>query len=437
MSLGRLELRIRLLIVCLASLIITTFALVGWMILLDAEDAVHDRYFATAAVDIAAGRSGPSLPAGLSAHPDATFLREKLGLREVPTTPGLHDIFANDDMTQSEVIRTFPDQLRLWFILGYEREYRLWIAPKDSTNEIQAVLADLHTLEVSEAGTTQAVWRLAILSAALFLLALAASQLITRWTLKPVRILTELVLGDPAEPATSRFRESLPSDEVGQLAAALDSYRQRLSEALARERHFLSDCSHELRTPIATLKSALELQGKDPASSQRLLAQMQRSTQRMERLVQTFLLLARAQTPPADAYPIDVGAMIRQVVEENRILHPGHPLKIAVTLHDLSQVMLKIHGESLAILCHNLIGNAYLHAGGGNLEICVHATQNLVSIVFEDDGPGLPEPSSVQAPTQNGIGLSLVERICRARGWSFKRGPGALKGARLEIRIPV
>jgi signal transduction histidine kinase len=439
MSLGWLELRIRLLVVGLAALVIGTFAVVGWIILLDAEDAIHDRYLEAAAADIAAGRSGPSLPAGLSAHPDAGFLRDKMGLREIPTAPGLHDIFANDNLTRSALIRTFPDRLRLWLVLGYEREFRLWIPPRETTGDIRAVLADLSTLEVSEAATDEATRRLLVLSAALFLLALAASHLITRWTLKPVRRLTQLVLGDPADPAASRFRESLPGDEVGQLAAALDSYRQRLGEALARERHFLSDCSHELRTPIATLRSALDLQGKssgDAASGERLLTQMRRTSQRMERLVQTFLLLAREQTPPADACAVDVGAMVRQVVEEIRGLHPGHPLGIDVAVHGPSDVILRIHGESLAVLCHNLVGNAYLHAGGGKLAITVRRAEGEVSIVFADDGPGLPEPTSAPSEGGHGIGLSLVERICRARGWSFNRGPGALGGARLEIRIP-
>jgi signal transduction histidine kinase len=439
MSPSRLELRIRLLVVCLAGLVIATFAAVGWVILLEAEDAIHDRYFATAAADLAAGRSGTSPVAGLSAHADASFLRDKMGLREIPTNPGLHDIFANDDLSRSEVIRSFPDRIRLWFVLGYEREYRLWIPPRESAGDIRAVLADLSTLEVSEAATDEATRRLLILSAVLFLLALAASHLITRWTLGPVRRLTQLVLGDPADPAVSRFRESLPGDEVGQLAAALDSYRQRLGEALARERHFLSDCSHELRTPIATLRSALDLHGKsggDPASGGRLLAQMRRTAQRMERLVQTFLLLAREQTPPADACAVDVGAMVRQVVEEIRALHPGHPLRIAVAVHCPSNATLSIHGESLAVLCHNLVGNAYIHAGGGNLEITVRKEEGSVSIAFEDDGPGLPERSSAPSAAGHGIGLSLVERICRARGWTFNRGPGALGGARLEIRIP-
>lgn len=434
----RLESRIRLLIVCLAALIILVFSGVGWIILLDAEDAIHDRYFVNTATDIAAGRSGATLPAGVTAHSDTGFLMEKMQLHEIPSAPGLHEIFANEDLTRSVAINSFFDRLRLWLFLGYEREYRLWIAPKEMQGDVRVVLADLSTLEFSEAATDQVKKWFLILSALLFLLALGASQLITRWALRPVRKLTRLVLHDPVDSQASRFREDFPADEFGQLASALDGYRLRLGEALSRERHFLSDCSHELRTPIATLKSALDLLGDsadDAAAHDRITARIRRTAQRMERLVQTFLLLAREQTPPADAGAVDVGILVRQVVEEIRALHSGHPLEISI--HSASGVMLETHSETLAVLCHNLIGNAYLHAGNGRLEITIRHKEDAVSLVFQDDGPGFPEAPASQAPGGHGIGLSLVERICRARGWTFTRGSGPQGGARLEIGIPV
>jgi signal transduction histidine kinase len=154
----------------------------------------------------------------------------------------------------------------------------------------------------------------------------------------------------------------------------------------------------------------------------------------MERLVQTFLLLAREQTPPADAGAVDLGILVREVVVETRALHPGHPLEISI--HSPPGVMLEVHRETLAVLCHNLIGNAYLHAGGGSLEITLQRGEGSVSLVFQDDGPGLPELPGPPAPGGHGIGLSLVERICRARGWTFTRGSGPHGGARLQIDIP-
>jgi hypothetical protein len=207
---ARIESRIRLLIISFASLIILVFSGIGWLILLDAEDEIHDRFFSQTAADIAAGKFGPDLPIGISAHPNADFLKNKMQLREIPSAPGLHEIFANDELTRSEWIRTFSDRLRLWLILGYEQEFRLWIAPQDSVGNNRVVLADLSVLEVSERETARAGKRMLILSALLFLIALGVSQLITSWALKPVRVMTRRVLHDPGEVGASHLHLDYP-----------------------------------------------------------------------------------------------------------------------------------------------------------------------------------------------------------------------------------
>ncbi|MBU6172020.1 MAG: hypothetical protein KGQ87_11100, partial [Verrucomicrobia bacterium] len=191
---------------------------------MDAEDAIHDRYFIKTAEDIVNDRSGTTLPAGITAHADASFLMGKMRLQEIPSTPGLHEIFANDDLTRSVAVRTFFDRLRLWIILGYEREFRLWIAPEECKGNMRVVLADLSTTELSEAETDKARKQLLMLSALLFLLALGICQVISQWALKPVRELTRRVLHDRAVTQTSSLRKDFPTDEIGQLASALDEY---------------------------------------------------------------------------------------------------------------------------------------------------------------------------------------------------------------------
>jgi len=110
--------RIRLLVVCLAALITLLFASIGWIILLDAEDALHDAYFTAAAQAVAGGKTADLLPAGVSIHRDASFLRSKMNLRDIPEAPGLYEIFANDDLTQSLRVTGFSDRLRLWLLAG-------------------------------------------------------------------------------------------------------------------------------------------------------------------------------------------------------------------------------------------------------------------------------------------------------------------------------
>jgi signal transduction histidine kinase len=87
-------------------------------------------------------------------------------------------------------------------------------------------------------------------------------------------------------------------------------------------------------------------------------------------------------------------------------------------------------------LCHNLISNAYLHVGEGRLDINILRQDRSVTLVFTDNGPGLPESPSSYARGGNGIGLTLVERVCKAYLWTFVRGAAPEGGARLEIVIP-
>lgn len=430
--------RIRLLVTCLTGLVTLLFAGIGWIILLDAEDALHDAYFVAAAKGFADGGSPELLPAGVSAHPDADFLRSKMNLRDIPAAPGVYEIFANDDLTQSILVREFADRLRLWFVLGYEREYRLWIGSGGASGRQVFVLADLSTQELSEGATDAAIHKLIFLSAGLFLVALGVSELITRWTLKPLRRLTGRVVREDAATSGARFHADFPKDEIGQLAAALDDYRSRLEEILARERRFLSDCSHELRTPIATLTTALDILGTPAergANHDQVRERLRRSAHRMERLVRTFLLLARDRTPPVDPEATDVGELVHGVAEEIRALHPRASL--VVNLAYPSPTMVRINSEALSILCHNLIGNAYLHVGEGKLEITVRRQDQSISMVFTDDGPGLPDNPSSYARGGNGIGLTLVERVCKACGWSFHKGSSSEGGAKLEIIMPA
>lgn len=430
--------RIRLLVICLTALVTLLFAGIGWIILLDAEDALHDAYFVAAAKGVAEGGSPGLLPVGVSAHPDADFLRSKMNLRDIPTEPGTYEIFANDDLTQSLLVRGLSDRLRLWFILGYEREYRLWIGSGVAAGSPRFVLADLSTQEVSEGATDSAIHKLIFLSAGLFLIALGVSELITRWTLKPLRRLTGLVIREDAATTGARFHADFPKDEIGQLAAALDDYRSRLEEMVSRERRFLADCSHELRTPIATLTTALDILG-TPAgkgtNQDQVRERLRRSAHRMERLVRTFLLLARDKTPTVDPEAIDVGELVQGVADEIRALNPRSSLVVSLVCP--SPIIVRINSEALSILCHNLIGNAYLHVGDGRLEIAARRHDQSTSIVFTDDGPGLPENPSSYARGGNGIGLTLVERVCKACGWSFLKGSSSEGGARLEIIIPA
>jgi signal transduction histidine kinase len=93
--------------------------------------------------------------------------------------------------------------------------------------------------------------------------------------------------------------------------------------------------------------------------------------------------------------------MVLNIAEEVRTLNPRSTLTVGLSCPE--PVLVRINGEALAILCHNLISNAYLHVGEGRLDINILRHDRSVTLVFTDNGPGLPESPSSYARGGNGI----------------------------------
>ncbi len=213
------------------------------------------------------------------------------------------------------------------------------------------------------------------------------------------------------------------ADEVGELAVAFDATLGRLRQALTRERLFTSDVSHELRTPLMILASSCELLLENPGLDQRGRAQVERiarACEEMRELVQTFLMLARAQREDASMSPQQtlgqVVGLWREPIERKGlklIFEPGNPEAKGYNATLLHAVM------------GNLLRNALHYTERGFIRLSLTGTGFLV----EDSGVGIPEEKReamfepfVRGTEKRGeglgLGLSLVQRICENQGWS-------------------
>ena len=110
-----------------------------------------------------------------------------------------------------------------------------------------------------------------------------------------------------------------------------------------------------------------------------------------------------------------------------------------------AEVTLRCHREIVAVLVHNLVGNAFAHLTGGRLDIVVARDPSGAAVLrFEDDGPGLPEfTGGTAARTQDagstsgyGLGLSLVDRLCAMNGWSITKRPRSGGGTWIKVVCP-
>lgn len=234
------------------------------------------------------------------------------------------------------------------------------------------------------------------------------------------------------------------ADEVGELAVAFDATLGRLRQALNRERLFTSDVSHELRTPLMVLASSCELLLENPAIDQRGRAQVERiarACEEMRELVQTFLMLARAQHEAAgmssqvtlQQVAEDLLGLWREPIEAKglQLIHePGQPLPMRYNATLLHAVM------------GNLLRNALHYTDSGFIRLTLLPNGFLV----EDSGVGIPEEKreAMFEPfvrgTENrgeglGLGLSLVQRICENQGWSVSLTTREPSGCRFHVEL--
>jgi signal transduction histidine kinase len=234
------------------------------------------------------------------------------------------------------------------------------------------------------------------------------------------------------------------ADEVGELAVAFDATLGRLRQALTRERLFTSDVSHELRTPLMVLASSCELLLENPGLDQRGRAQVERiarASEEMRELVQTFLMLARAQREDAGSAPQQNLAQVadgllsiwREPIESKGLqllFEPGNPPDTCFNATLLGAVM----GNLLRNACH------YTEHG------FIRLTLNDHGFIVEDSGVGIPEEKReamfqpfVRGNEKRGeglgLGLSLVQRICENQGWEVRLSTVEPNGCRFEVTL--
>jgi signal transduction histidine kinase len=234
------------------------------------------------------------------------------------------------------------------------------------------------------------------------------------------------------------------ADEVGELAVAFDATLGRLRDALTRERLFTSDVSHELRTPLMVLASSCELLLENPALPERSRAQVQRiarACEDMRDLVQTFLMLARAQRDDSGRV---APATLGQVAED--LLTQWRPAieKKGLTLEFVAGEPLShtYNGTFLHAVMGNLLRNALHYTDKGFIRL----TLGPACFHVEDSGVGIPEAQReamfqpfVRGPEKRGeglgLGLSLVQRICEDQGWHVHLEPAEPHGCRFTIDL--
>lgn len=271
------------------------------------------------------------------------------------------------------------------------------------------------------------------------LLSLAIGLWSSSRVMKPVTELAARLEGAEKIRPDTRLADSFADDEVGQLAAALDSYAERLVQLVERDREFNADVSHELRTPLAVITGATELllaQDDLPPRTRDRLLRIARAARQSRDITTALLHLVRAERGTnEDSQSHDVADVARDVIELQRPLMENRP--VALTLDEDERVSVIAPVSVLAVTIGNLVSNAVRYTTEGEIRVRVGAGK----VVVEDTGPGIPEEelgrvmdrhyrgSGVQGKGA-GLGLAIVKRLCDLYDWRIhfeNRAQGGLR----------
>jgi signal transduction histidine kinase len=326
-------------------------------------------------------------------------------------------------------------------------------ADKDAATKKQPPRAAVYVL-VSTADADEAIAQVDRslargLPLAVLFVALVA-WLVTGHALRPVdKIRARLV-----EVSTHRLSERVPvpatGDELSRLATTINETLDRLDHAVTRQRRFVADAAHELRSPLTGLRSQLDvaLAHPDRADWPEAAAAAVRNTKRLQALAADLLLLARLdQAPPATAQVVDLAGLVTEQVAERAHQHPDGP---TVTADTTGETCVPGDPSQLERLLRNLLDNATRHATTTVTVSLRPDPPGHVILTVTDDGPGIPSTDRDRvfdrfarldhARSRDyggaGLGLPIARDIATAHGGTLTIGDN-VHGTTFITRLPA
>jgi signal transduction histidine kinase len=282
---------------------------------------------------------------------------------------------------------------------------------------------------------------------------LVAVVALTTWlavgrALAPVEAIRREVDEISAAQLHRRVPQPRADDEIGRLAATMNRMLERLESARNSQRRFVSDASHELRSPITVIRQHAEvaLAHPDRVTAAELAEVVLAEQQRMQLLVEDLLLLARAdEHAPLARAAVDL---------DDLAFEEGHRLRDTtskrVDTSGVSAARVQGDADSLRRMMRNVGENAARHASS-RVDIALAERDDEAVLTIDDDGPGIPESERARVLQRfvrldearsrddggSGLGLSIVDEVVRAHGGSVSIEQSPLGGARVQITLPV
>lgn len=329
---------------------------------------------------------------------------------------------------------------------------------------------------VSLDGVRASMRRLMLLQLVAAVAILAALGAMAWWVIRlgvrPIKEMSAAASGIARGDLGVRVPASPPGTEAGELSMSLNQMLGTINDAMderadgeERLRRFVADASHELRTPVTTIRGYAELYrvgGLEPG--EQLDDAMRRTEQeavRMGRLVEDMLLLAKFdQARPLARGDVDIASVLEDVASDARLTDPDRSIEVAIAagdgagggLDDADGLVVVGDDDRIRQIVVNLVGNALVHTPTGTpIELRAHRSTGVVVIAVSDRGPGMrpdvvdkvterffrADPARAREHGGSGLGLSIVDAAVRAHGGSvdIESTPGL--GTTVRFTLPV
>ncbi len=267
--------------------------------------------------------------------------------------------------------------------------------------------------------------------------------------LAPVEAIREEVEAISTEQLHRRVPDPPGDDEIARLATTMNRMLARLEEGQSRQRRFVSDASHELRSPVASIRQHAEvaLQHPDSTDLHSLAEVAHEESLRLQRVVEDLLLLSQIDegTVRLRLEPLDLDDLVH---DEAARLRASTHLRVESDRVESARVL--GDRDRLERLLRNLTENATRHARS-TIGLSLHPEPGSVVLTVEEDGPGIPEAERASVFDRfvrledarerdsggSGLGLSIVREIATLHGGTVAALEGGLGGARFEVRLPA
>lgn len=285
----------------------------------------------------------------------------------------------------------------------------------------------------------------------MFVVSLGVGWLVAGWLLRPVDRITAVAREIQVTDLSRRIDLPGPDDELGRLADTFDEMLDRLEAAFTHQLRFVQEASHELRNPLAVMRTNLDVALSAPTADAGELRQaaevVGRAVERMSKVVDDLVLVARHEQPSAEHVAVDLRRLAAE--EADGFGRPAAVRSLRIVVDAPAPVVARGDEQAIRQVVANLLDNAVrLAPAGTTVLVRVRSQGDEVVLEVADEGPGIAiedQPKVFQrfwrgsaadgARTRSGLGLAIVRQIVEAHGGTVELASQLGQGSTFRVRL--